>query len=358
MSAMRRGFAAGWTSLAVLLRGLGRLGPTLASFSHAVRRSLTRQQSPSGDSCCLPLPPSEYKRADPLLYSQFYLMAQGLAVTWNNPDITLYDEGGDPVDSGGLLPARDYRVVVRIWNNSYDAPAIGLPVNLSMLSFGIGTSASGVGATTVNLGVKGSSHCPAYATFIWRTPDTPGHYCLQVLLDWSDDANPDNNLGQENTQVGEMHSPATFTLSVHNDAGIARDFELETDCYDLRSTRPCSEPLIERPRPGGLGPRHLLPADRLRVGGMSRLEESRRRWDATRQVHSYGGFAVGDEWRVTIDPPRLRLEPGASEDVRVSIERVAGDFSGQQRFNVHGFATDGTGDRTLAGGVTLIVAGR
>ena len=30
--------------------------------------------------------PDVYRRADPMIYSQFYLMEQGLAVTWDNPD--------------------------------------------------------------------------------------------------------------------------------------------------------------------------------------------------------------------------------------------------------------------------------
>ena len=40
---------------------------------------------PVRNDCCIQLPPDVYKRADPLIYSQYYLMAQGLAVTWDNP---------------------------------------------------------------------------------------------------------------------------------------------------------------------------------------------------------------------------------------------------------------------------------
>src|ERR1035437_1506232 len=36
---------------------------------------------------CAVIPPQIYKRADPMIYSQYYLMEQGLAVTWDNPDI-------------------------------------------------------------------------------------------------------------------------------------------------------------------------------------------------------------------------------------------------------------------------------
>src|SRR5258706_185950 len=49
---------------------------------------------------CQVIPPFIYKRPDPLIYSQTYLLAQGLAVTWDNPDIQLYAIG----PSGGLTP--------------------------------------------------------------------------------------------------------------------------------------------------------------------------------------------------------------------------------------------------------------
>src|SRR5688572_16425199 len=47
------------------------------------------------------LPPSIHKRPDPLLYSQFFLMAQGLAVTWDNPDIWITEL---PDANGTLVP--------------------------------------------------------------------------------------------------------------------------------------------------------------------------------------------------------------------------------------------------------------
>ena len=56
----------------------------------------TRAKSPVD---CLFIPPKIYRRPDPLIYDQYYLMAQGLAVTWDNPDIQLYDKIGNPVSS-------------------------------------------------------------------------------------------------------------------------------------------------------------------------------------------------------------------------------------------------------------------
>ena len=53
------------------------------------------------------LPPHTYKRPDPRIYSQAWLMARGLAVTWDNPDISLLD-GAAPVSPHALMPAHPY----------------------------------------------------------------------------------------------------------------------------------------------------------------------------------------------------------------------------------------------------------
>jgi len=66
---------------------------------------------------CAVIPSGVYKRADPLIYSQQYLREQGLAVTWNNPDIQLF-EGGVPVSSSALKPNTEYEVQATIYNNS------------------------------------------------------------------------------------------------------------------------------------------------------------------------------------------------------------------------------------------------
>src|ERR1043165_3919071 len=145
-------------------------------------------------------------------------MSMGLAVTWDNPDIQLF-RGGVPVSPSDLQPATDYEVRIKVWNGSYDAPAIGLTVELSFLSFGIGLTSTAVGSDTIDLGPKVSATAPAFASITWKTPPTPGHYCLQARLVWPDDANPSNNMGQKNTQVVQAHSPAVVDFAVRNDAG-------------------------------------------------------------------------------------------------------------------------------------------
>ena len=62
--------------------------------------------------CCLNLTDATV-RPDPLIYSQPYLMAQGLAVTWDNPDIELFEDGV-AVSSSALKPDHPYEVQVRV----------------------------------------------------------------------------------------------------------------------------------------------------------------------------------------------------------------------------------------------------
>ena len=57
---------------------------------------------------CQTIPPHIYRRPDPLIYSQQYLQSQGIAVTWQNPDVTI-EQGGVPVDPSQLLPSTDLR---------------------------------------------------------------------------------------------------------------------------------------------------------------------------------------------------------------------------------------------------------
>jgi hypothetical protein len=331
----------GIESILLLLPSFRYFFRNLKLMCRGLCRWLCHRKPHQRGGCCVDIPISEYKRPDPLLYSQFFLMKQGLAVTWDNPDIQLYDNNV-AVSSSSLEADHDYQVVVRVWNNSYDAPAANLPVYLSFLDFGAGGTSNAVGKTFINLGVKASPHCPAFATFTWHTPKKEGHYCLQALLDWPDDANPDNNLGQENTNVGKLHSPATFDFLVQNHAGVTRRYLLEADMYRLPELDPC--------------PPHQGPNDR---GGrtMTRLRESRMRWAKALANQGYGHFPVAPEWSVRIEPRTFSLNPNEEVKVTVNIEYLIGTFVGQQPFNINVFANAPHVDRELVGGVTLTVEG-
>jgi hypothetical protein len=326
--------------LKILLRTFPQILPFLRGLGRACKRGFHR---PPRGGCCVNLPPGVHVRADPMLYSQYWLMSQGLAVTWDNPDIQLYDMLNNPVSSSELNPDQNYQVVVRIWNNSYVGPAPGLGVQLTYIHIGFGNTQFPVGTTTVNLGVKGGAKCPVFAKFIWHTPAAKGHYCLLALLIWPDDANPNNNLGQENTLVGMTHSPADFVFTVSNEAGVERRFELEADMYAIPPLQPCP------PTPS---PDRIAAAQ-----SAGRYAESQARWAEALRTQGYGLFPVTADWNVTINPRTFALGPDASQDVNVSIDYNKGKFTGTQPFNIHGFATPPGGPRKPAGGVTLYVQG-
>jgi hypothetical protein len=302
-------FAAGW--LAWLARELVRLC-----------RLANRDRGRPADGV---VPPWAYRQPDPMIYSQQFLQAQGLAVTWDNPDIhvELAANPGVPVDAHSLQPDTDYLVVARIWNGATTAPAPGLPVKMSYLEFGVATVRHDIGLTKVDLPVKGSGGSPAFATVPWRTPATAGHYCLQVQLLWDDDAEPGNNMGQSNTDVKKLNSPhAAFTFPVRNDQHARAVVRLRTDSYVIPPLEPCGED---------------------RGNG----KENRARLSR----HNPAGWPVPDGWRVGVEPTELVLAPGEQRDVTVDITAPDG-FRGRQAINVH--ADSGP---VLLGGVTLYVDG-
>jgi hypothetical protein len=291
---------------------------------------------------CMPVPPSVYRRPDPTIYSQTWLMSQGVAVTWDNPDIHIELPGppgppgqpqpGTPVPSSDLAKDTDYEIVATIWNGSNTAPAVNLPVRFSYLDFGIGGVNVPLGWAKVNLPVNGAPGHPATVRHPWHTPATPGHYCIQVEPTWPDDANPANNLGQENTQVKALNSPhAAFTFPVRNEDERAQTLRLEVDAYEL-ATIPCDDD---------------TPAE---TTTMTPAEIERHRRDALER-HGPRAARLPADWRVTVEPMEVELEPGATHDVTVDVTAPAG-FAGRKAINVN--ALDA---RHLVGGVTLYVTG-
>jgi hypothetical protein len=345
----------------------------LSDFLRGCRRLLARlfgrrRHPPQPrEDCALDLPPDVYRRPDPLIYSQPYLMAMGLAVTWDNPDIQLHEPNpaapdglGAAVASYGLAPDHDYKVQVRIWNGSYHAPAPGLPVHLSFLSFGASTISTPIAMTNVELGVKGGAHHPAFAVFDWRTPSS-GHYCLQARLAWLDDANPDNNLGQENVEVGVAKSPALFRMALRNEAAATRRFVIEADAYRLPDLPACDDPDADRAAdmptdataPAVGAAVHVDPGTGDAPRPLTRLEESRRRWTWARRTQGAGQFPLPDGLDVVIEPAELSLGPFASDMISIAVEPAAGLGPDPVPVNVNAFAVREDGTRDFVGGVTL-----
>jgi NPCBM-associated, NEW3 domain of alpha-galactosidase len=268
---------------------------------------------------CVPIDHPAFRRPDPLIYDQYYLSSLGLAVTWDNPDIQLF-RGKEPVSSSLLDPDTDYTVVARIWNASFGAPVVQMPVHFSYLDFGMGAASMPIGTTQVTIGVKGSASEPGYAAMTWHTPKADGHYCLQVEFEPADDANFANNLGQENTNVGHATSPVTFTFVLRNDTKEQHHYRFELDAYEI-------------PPRGACDPRKDTD------------DERRRRALA----HKRGQFPVPDGWTVEITPAEPVLAPGEQVE-ETAVVTPPETFVGSQRINVNAWR-----EQDFAGGVTLIV---
>jgi hypothetical protein len=289
---------------------------------------LPGRQRKTAKQTCVPISDPAYKRPDPLIYAQFYLMAQGYAVTWDNPDIEVH-KGGVLVPSHSLDADTDYELVARIWNNSTEAPVVGLPVRFSYLSFGAGVQSHSVASTSVNLGVKGGPNHPAFATVPWKTPAQAGHYCVQVAFEWIDDLNPFNNLGQENTDVGKAHSPAEFKFQLRNNTRRRQKFDIDVDTYRIPPRDPCPP----TGTPGKKDPNTAPPGTANNVPPKHRREN----------------YPVPPGWSVKLDPAGPTLDP--DEEITVQVAITPPDaFTGRQPFNVNAFHSKG-----LAGGVTLFV---
>jgi len=267
---------------------------------------------------CVPINNPAFVRPDPMIYDQYYLTSLGLAVTWDNPDIQLY-LNGTPVSSSLLMPGTTYEVVAQIWNNSIDAPVVGMPVAFSFLEFGVGTTSVPIGSLQIDLGVKGGPNCPAYASMLWTTPTTPGHYCIQVLLQPADDSNTQNDLGQENTNVGTAHSPAVFTFTLRNDTDKHQTYNFAVDAYVPGTPDPCGATNSAKDRA-------------VRVAR-----------------HRRGVQPVPPGWQITVVPEKPTLDPDQSTVITITAASPAG-FTGNQVLNVNAFHAAG-----IAGGVTLTV---
>jgi hypothetical protein len=271
------------------------------------------KQKPKVDSCICP---PALKQPDPFLYSQQYLISLGLPVTWDNPDVFIYD-GNNLVDPHDLHAGTTYTVVARIWNNSPDVPVINLQVKFSYLSFGMGTQSNPIGTTATDLAAKGLPGCPSFAYMPWTTPAALGHYCLQVLLEPPDDSNWANNLGQRNTDVAQPQSPAVFNFAVGNHVTPRpRKVRFKVDCYAIPPLPSCGE---------------ILAAEK------------------GSRVISKNAPPIPAGWNVVVTPNTLQLLAGEEKPAQAQITPPPG-FHGILPFNVTGLDDYGP-----VGGVTLLV---
>jgi hypothetical protein len=164
-----------------------------------------------------------------------------------------------------------------------------------------------------------------------------------VHLAPADDLNFDNNLGQENTNVGTAHSPAHFEFDLRNAARTEQQFRFEVDAYEIPIPDPCEA--WEGNDPAARGREDPLRVDFKQQGFRARIPVNQARV----QRHLLGSQPLPPGWEVKISPASPLLPPEAEIPIEVVVFPPA-DFHGSRAINVNAFTRQG-----LAGGVTLIV---
>jgi len=166
----------------------------------------------TGDRCVY-FPEDVSNRPDPCIYDQFMLMQLKLPVTWDNPDVAIF-KGGVEQFTYDLTVDTEYDVAITVHNNSKEKEALGTHVEVRWIEFGAGAPVRHfITSLIADVPVwPGTAvvHTP------WRTPASPGHYCIEVELSHPKDANPANNLGWNNTQVKKAASQVRSPIRIFN----------------------------------------------------------------------------------------------------------------------------------------------
>ena len=361
-----------------------------------------RAEDEDDDDCHPPFPEEVMRRPDPCIYSQRYLAAQGLPVTWNNPDIWIAKAATPNViepDSYHLEADTDYLVFVQVHNASTDV-ALGVRVRLLFRPWSFNSpdlvpveidgngqevvrfvNIAGMGATTTR--------------FAWHTaPVAPGqtqHFCLQAHVSHPLDVNLQNNMGQENTDVhglnpGHVQPGEVVDVEIplfNHGVGEAR-FDFAADSYAISADRtfelrlqtntgieswPLSRRLgalgvsLTQPRASGPSEDKERPPTTTRLGDRWKLTPGRTQPGHTSRGRYVGHHELREEllngdYRLP-DGMRFRVVDGdagvlvprrATVDVPVQLEVPANAQPGQKySINVTARRADGA----VAGGVTI-----
>lgn len=349
---------------------------------------------------CVEIPAEVARRPDPCLYSQIYLAAKGLEVTWNNPDIQITRPDGTSADSTFLEADTDYLVKGTIHNASFD-PAIGVSIRSFVRPWGFDFS----DRTPVEVDNDGNPaqrivHIApwgkAEAVFSWHTPaieDEKKHFCVTVECFHPHDREPNNNIGQENTDVRKASPGSQLSVvipffnrheNLHRFRIVANEYQIPTGdvkfellqipgMADLNKTqrkrlatqRTSSAPMQELVDKERL---NLAIKDNALLGARTRLSTGRQRGhryrvfgyhgiEVVQEQNARGQFPLSGGW--TVEFPKLHkngdswnvnVKPGATEDVEAII-RVSETAQTGTRKTINLVATDHLGG--FVGGVTV-----
>jgi hypothetical protein len=173
---------------------------------------LGERKTRDGDPCVV-IPGRLIRKPDPCIYDQFLLMQLNQPVSWDNPDIRIFLNGVERY-TYDLTVSTVYDVEVTVHNASRDKPALGTAVDIAWIEFGAGAQTRHpIAVLPADVPIWPGT---ATVSVKWKTPGTPGHYCIEVVLSHADDGNPANNRGWNNTQVHAAHSSVTTPVRIFN----------------------------------------------------------------------------------------------------------------------------------------------
>lgn len=149
-------------------------------------------------------------------YSQWddttWHLQPGGNLTWNNPEIQLYDSGGNSVASNNLNVTQIYTTKATIHNDTAFT-AKNVSVRFKWADFGVGQRVwHEMEGSPVVLDVPPGE---TDAEVKWAPSET-GHTCIVVEIYHIEDIKESNNSGQENCHVGTTASPAEVSFVVGN----------------------------------------------------------------------------------------------------------------------------------------------
>lgn len=334
-------------------------------------------EEPNEREKCGEIPPNVKRKPDPCLYAQFYLMSLGYSVTWNNPDIWITLPDGTPVSSSALFPDTDYLVHAQIHDASFD-PALATQVRCLYRPW----SFNSPDRVPIELNPDGTErivivHIPPWsqevAKFRWHTPNTPNkHWCFQVECYHPDDKNPNNNLGQENTQVlaGQAGQMVQAEALLFNPLEKARKIRIAADAYsipkgEIQLTLATRTLPLRKKSPFDSLFNLLLTRDAARGGLKTRngyapvwISYAYRGFEQLKKGNSRGEFPLRPPWRATVNgtavgdglTAEITLDPKQLVTVPIVAQIPAGAAVGtRQTLNFTAFGDNGK----VLGGVTL-----
>ena len=141
-------------------------------------------------------------------------------------------------------------------------------------------------------------------------------------MEWSDDKNPENNLGQENVNIVEAHSQAFFDFKAKNDSKKEHRYHVEADTYTIPPLLPCNE-------------------NRDFVSRKKEIIVSR---------NSRENYPIPDDWNIEYDEESFVLNAGAEKIIKVTVT-PPDNFMGTKPFNFNVFDEQ----NVFIGGVTVII---